>query len=362
MKLLLLTTCGTSVLTRRAAPEVVTWLNQVSNQRPLSGDDRTKLSAHAAARRGTVKQADEAGRRDLSAEINGIGAVLAKYKPREVQHLLVYSDTDVGEAAQEIIAELLREQTPNVQSLTAKGLRTDALLAFREALAHLTKDIEEYVPGYREKGWTTIFNLTGGFKSINAYMQALGMLQADRCAFIFETASEMMEIPRLPVRLADVDEVRVHLTFFRRLLLGYPLSAIEARGVPESLIDLLEDAVVDASVWGRVVWNRVRGRLLGEGLLDPLSPKLVVSKAALKDFAGLPKDRKVQVNEALDALSADLDGVRELLKSHTFKKLAGSPCPPSTHELYLWSDGATGRLFGHFENERFIADAIGSHL
>ncbi|MBX6330150.1 MAG: hypothetical protein IRY89_16465 [Pseudolabrys sp.] len=48
----------------------------------------------------------------------------------------------------------------------------------------------------------------------------------------------------------------------------------------------------------------------------------------------------MQVNEALDALSAHLDLNRDLPKSNTLKRLGGNPTPPATHELYLWSDGA----------------------
>jgi len=36
--------------------------------------------------------------------------------------------------------------------------------------------------------------------------------------------------------------------------------------------------------------------------------------------------------------------------------------PPSTHELYLWSDSGAWRLFGHYESSTFIADSIGPHL
>jgi hypothetical protein len=51
-----------------------------------------------------------------------------------------------------------------------------------------------------------VFNLTGGFKSLNGYLQTVAMISADRCAFLFEGAPELMEIPRLPVRLAEIDE------------------------------------------------------------------------------------------------------------------------------------------------------------
>jgi hypothetical protein len=249
-----------------------------------------------------------------------------------------------------------------VQPLTAGGLRTDDFPAFREALSELTVKIEEWTR-IRSQGGTILFNLTGGFKSVNAYLQALGMLYADRCVFLFEGAPALMEIPRLPVRLAEADEIRPHLSLFRRLTHGYQVAEKEVGGVPDSLL-LVDDGQATTSVWGEVVWHRVRKTLLGEILLAPLSAKLVVrdKDALCKKFDNLPADKRVQVNEALDALSAHLDGVRSLLKSNSLNKLEGDQARPATHELYLWSDGAAWRLFGHFEGNRFMADTLGPHL
>ena len=38
------------------------------------------------------------------------------------------------------------------------------------------------------------------------------------------------------------------------------------------------------------------------------------------------------------------------------------PVPPSTHELYTWSDGSTGRAFGHYADSAFVVDSLGDHL
>src|SRR5262249_45501857 len=149
---------------------------------------------------------------------------------------------------------------------------------------------------------------------------------------------------------------------FRRLACGYAVSEQEVAGVSELLL-LVDDGQVTTSVWGDVVWGRVRKTLLGEALLDPLSPKLVIENAVRKAFASLQaEDRRVQVNEALDALSAHLDQRQVPPKSNTFKKLEGNPAPPATHEIYVWSDRDAWRLYGHYENDRFVADSLGRHL
>ncbi|MGH8012909.1 MAG: putative CRISPR-associated protein [Candidatus Binataceae bacterium] len=342
------------------APETRRWLTEIANQGKLSGADAKRLEDHVAERKGRLWKGDVAERRKLSAELSGIGAVLDRWKPQRVQHLLVHTDTATGRAAAALVAFVLEDDQQNVQLLTAGGLRTDDFPSFREALAELTTRIEEWIPKYRAKNSVTLFNLTGGFKSVSAYLQALGMLYADRCVFLFEGAPAM-EIPRLPVRLADVDDVRDHLKIFRRLANDYSVAEEETAGVPDSLL-MVDDGQVHRSVWGDVVWKRVRKTLFAEAVLDPLSPKLIVQDAVRKTFKGMQADQRIEVNDALDALSEHLDSGRTALKSNTFKKLA-NPRAPSTHELYVSSDGPAWRLFGHFDDAgHFVADSLGTHL
>lgn len=359
--LLLLSTCGTSVLTNQASPEIRRWLIDIANKKTLGEEEAQRLSMHVVERQDSIRNADAVTRCHLSAELNGIDATLRRWPSKHVQHLLVHTDTATGRAATEIVKDSLLRQDHKVQLLTTAGLRTDDATSFREALTELTGCIEEWIPTPHKIGWVTIFNLTGGFKSINAYLQALGTLHADRCVFLFEGASALMEIPRLPVKLTDVDEVRKHLTIFRRMAFGYPVTTEIADSIPDTLL-LMDDGQVTTSVWGDIVWQRVRKVLLGETLLKPLSPKLDVKPAVLKTFEGLQADKKIQVNDALDMLSAHLDHGRPFPKSNTFKKLEGNPVPPATHELYVWSDGAAGRLYGHFEDKRFVIDRLGYHL
>lgn len=360
-KLLLLSTCGTSVLTHGATAEERSWLSKIANLGELSLEDRQRLEKVVAQRKDQMGRATVSQRRQLSAELNGIQAVLELWAPTECQHVLVHTDTAAGKAAVGLVADCLPPGSSRAQLLTSNGLRTDHAAGFREALADLTRQVEENWAPWRAGGWFIVFNLTGGFKSINAYLQALGMLHADRCVFLFESSPELMQIPRLPVRLAEAEELVSCATLFRKLLVGYPVRPVEAEGVPDSLL-LVDGDEVTTSVWGDLVWSRTKARLLGDILLEPLSARVEVSRSAGRDFERLPADKKVKVHEALDALAAHLDNGRPLLKSQTFKFLQGNPCPPATHELYAWSDGATGRILGHFEQERFKVDGISGHL
>lgn len=354
-RLLLVSTCGTSLLTNGASDADRAWLTKIANDVEV---DAARLTSIVGARREALKTADEPTRRRMSAELNGIAAVLDRYKPKQLFHVLVYTDTAPGKATADLVQEVLGNQTLLV---SASGLRTNDLASLRTALADLTRQLDALVRSYREQGWFVVFNLTGGFKSLNGYLQTLGMISADRCVFLFE-GMPLMEIPRLPVRLSEIDELREHAALFRRLAAGYTVRADDAKGAPDSLL-MEVDGEVTTSVLGDVAWARHRAALFADKLLSPLSTKVRVADAVQKVFAGLEAAQKVQVNEALDEFSAHFDIDRPLLKSRTFKKLQGNPVPGSTHELYAWSDGATGRLFGHYEaGGVFVFDVLGGHL
>jgi CRISPR/Cas system-associated protein Csm6 len=86
-------------------------------------------------------------------------------------------------------------------------------------LAELIEWCEQTPPTFREKQIKVVFNLTGGFKSTNGWLQTLGMFYAGEIVYIFESQSEMLRIPRIPVAIdtAAVQIFRDHLAFFRRL-------------------------------------------------------------------------------------------------------------------------------------------------
>ncbi len=355
-RLLLVSTCGTSLLTNGATEDDRRWLTRIANDVEV---DRARLTPIVNDRRLRLEKADEAARRKMSAELNGIGAVLARYEPKQIFHLLVHTDTALGKVTAELVQQSLGNDTALV---SAGGLRTNDFASFRVALADLTRQLDELVESYRERGWFVVFNLTGGFKSLNGYLQTLAMISAHRCVFLFEGASDLMEIPRLPVRLAEIEELREHAIVFRRLAMDYRVRPEDTKSVPDSLL-MEVDGEVSTSVLGDVVWARHRAALFAEKLLPTLSRRVRVVPSIQKAFAKLEAAQKVQVNEAIDEFCAYLDHGRSLPKSRSFKKLQGDPMPGSTHELYVWSDGATGRLYGHFDATGiFFFDRLEGHL
>lgn len=356
-RLLLVSTCGTSLLTNGASLDDRAWLTMVANE--VEVKDAARIQLLVDERRECLKTAGEVSRRSISAELNGIGAALERYKAKQVFHLLIHTDTALGKVSAELVKEALGSQT---SLMSAGGLRTSDLASFRAGLADLTKQLDETVQSHRKKQWFVVFNLTGGFKSLNGYLQTVAMITADRCVFLFDGAPELMEIPRLPVRLAEVDELREHAALFRRLAVGYSVKADDAEHAPDSLL-MEVDREVTTSVLGDVAWARHRATVLAEKLHPPLSSKVRVSDDVQRAFNKLEASQKVQVNEALDEFSAHIDNDRALPKSRTFKKLPGKPVAGSSYQLYAWSDGATGRLFGHYAVDGvFVFDRLTNHL
>src|SRR5690606_8723313 len=95
-----------------------------------------------SARREALKAADEPTRRKMSAELNGIGAVIERYKPKQLFHVLIHTDTALGKATAGLVQDVLGKQPLLV---SAGGLRTNSLASFRTALAELTRDLDEIV-------------------------------------------------------------------------------------------------------------------------------------------------------------------------------------------------------------------------
>jgi CRISPR/Cas system-associated protein Csm6 len=66
-----------------------------------------------------------------------------------------------------------------------------------------------------------VFNLTGGFKSVQGFLQAISSFYADETIYIFQFSSELLQIPRLPIKLDTQGIIDENLTIFRRLGLNY---------------------------------------------------------------------------------------------------------------------------------------------
>lgn len=363
--------CGTSMLRNLCKDqnqEQARLINDYANhkEQDLSPTDKQQLDVVIDQAQQSIssliqnQQFDEL--RQASAELN---ALLHFYNDRcqdhaNDAHLLIHTDTYLGNSTALITQNALQQLGfYQVFSITAPGLATKNLTDFRGALAHLTRDLrEDYLQPYQKTQCQIIFNLTGGFKSIQGFLQVLAMFYADESIYIFEGDGELLHIPKLAIRFDYEQQIQDNLTVMRRLASDLPVNE-----KPEANLDLLIMSVDDQytlSEWGEAVVKPTLQSLYEQKLWPSPSDKIKFDSGLKKSVEAYPKKVIAKANETIDDLAKQFE-LGLTLKRSTYKKLAGNPVEGCDHEAYLDSDDAR-RLFGYFEGGVFVIKKLGEHL
>ncbi|MEN9243787.1 MAG: hypothetical protein Q6K81_02720, partial [Gloeomargarita sp. DG02_5_bins_242] len=361
-RIVMVSPCGTSILTNQADEQIKPVLTATADAREkdLSPEQKINLEIYIKKRRQAILSADVSAVSKWSAELNGILSYYGgQIPPKADIHILLATATYQGQQTTQLIASWLQQQGCQVQiAEVSPDLNVRSADEFRLAMAELVEWAERTLPGYRESQYQIVFNLTGGFKSVNGFLQTIGMFYADECVYIFQNSSELIQIPRLPIKLDVEGMIGANLLTFRRLDQQQDLSTAECAKLPETLL-FISDGKARLSEWGQLVWQRCKQQYYSQQLLEPLSPKIRYSDAFRKTVAALPPQRKEIINKQLDQLSRCLDSQQTYNpKSLDFKALKGNPYP-STHQCDAWSDLDAQRLFGHFEGDTFVIDQLG---
>jgi len=220
----------------------------------------------------------------------------------------------------------------------------------------------------QKEGRKVVFNLTGGFKGVNGYMQNLAMLSGAETLYVFESSDDLMHIPRLPVQLSTSLEFYKHFALYRALAAGKQISRNEWEGanIPESLL-LIAGKEAELSEWGALLWSKFRNDKseteIFSPLLDSVEPSDSVKRQMESFLKKLPARRWRQVNDTLDALCVwTADQSRKPRNRDKIKDLAGDH-RPSTHEIYAWQqDEGTGRILFHWMGRICVIDRLIDHL
>jgi len=361
--------CGTSLLTNGVSGELRQLLLDTANLKEdeLTPEQKEQIAQHIQQRRATLLDPSltlEAIRK-MSAELNGIityhNGILST-SIREHHYLLV-SDTYQGDQVGEMVTSWLQSKDLVASKIKISDLATSQANTFRTAMSDLIQWCDETLTGYREQGYRVIFSLTGGFKGVNGFLQAIAMFYAHESVYIFQGSNELLRIPQLPITIDKEGVVGEHLTLFRRLEVEFPVTQQDAMGIPETLLFPIDDKVI-LSEWGELVWRQVKPTYYQQELLPPLSSRLQYSERLIRDFRNLERDRCSLVNQRLDQLSRYLETDGQYNPpSLDFKKLRGNPMGQSTHECDAWSDQDAKRLYGHYEADgTFLIDQLASKL
>ena len=316
-----LSTIGTSSLTNQINNDDPSeWrrlLRDLANHKMDDLHSEAKAVIDTLADRALEKLLQEAPQlnRRISAELNGIYGIYNGRLPQNSpdQHCLICTDTAQGQKTGELIRDFLVDQGLNAYIVTPEGLSTKDTAAFTAGIKELIRWLEDNVPGQRDSGYRVIFNLVGGFKSLQGYMNTFGAFYADEVIYIFEApTADLITIPRLPIQI-DTVVIQEHLTEFALMAAGKLYPRRELRDIPETLLEFLEedDDETDTglSAWGTLIWNRAKADLLGEKLLP--FPRLEHARTFHNDFnrENDPKARlKLQETLAKIAYILERDG------------------------------------------------------
>jgi len=360
MKKLLISPCGTSILTNGASSQEREILinNANAKESEIAQEDKQVISARIDQIKEEIKSFSLDDAKGKSAELNS----LIQYYNNDLNrpqdhHILIKTDTYLGEKTAQMIEQYLQQNGMNVEILEIADLQTEDLNSFQFALSEIVRELSRRLAGYKEQNYEVIFNLTGGFKSIQGFLQVLAMFYADKTIYIFESEKEILEIPRIPIKADEVGVFEKHLTAFRQLSYGY--SEVDASAISKIFLLQIGDETA-LSPWGEIAWKNAKKEIYRNKLHDAPLDIIRYGEGFLKDTKDLQPNRVAELNNKIDDLANYLLN-KQNIKSLNFKSISKNAKPNSTHEFYANSDEAK-RVYCHFKKDVLVLDEYGEHL
>ncbi len=309
-------TIGTSILTNsidRGNPDEGTWLGILRDsanktQNEVTDDELEVIDELAGRALEKLNNGDVETNRRSSAELNGIYGIYDGILSNDSNdlHYLICTDTVQGQKTGQLAQNFLSSKGFTVNIVTPPQLSTEDTQSFAAGTKWLINWLDETIPR-PNTGYQVIFNLVGGFKSLQGYMQTFGTFYADETVYIFEGSSDLIKIPRLPIQIDNtvVENHKIKLALMNAGQL-YPINELE--GIPETLLELIEDdgkVYVGLSAWGVLVWNRTKSRLFSGELLQ--FPRLEYRRSFIDDYENLTSQQRTDLQETLAKITTALE-------------------------------------------------------
>jgi putative CRISPR-associated protein (TIGR02619 family) len=328
MHRLVISTVGTSLLTNQIDTEFEPdWTKDLQNTAHLTEDEIKFYPDPEVARTiSTLKSRAETKLsegnileiRETSAELNGIYGLYGDKieQGKEDIHWLIATDTAQGQTTAKIVEKFIKsKELVNTSIYTPPGLSTANTKKFSEGIDDLLVWLRKQIKSL--KGYTVYFNLVGSFKSLQGYMNTIGMFYANEIIYIFEgKQSELITIPRLPIKV-DESLLQPHAAKLARMDAGAGLSSSDVVSIPEALIGDCDGKKV-LSTWGQLIWNECKEKLLSQELLE--FPRLQYADTFRADY------NKINNEKEKAELQQDLAKVSNFLnESNGDTKILGKP-------------------------------------
>lgn len=312
MRRVIISTIGTSLLTNqidRSNSEEKNWysyLRDAANlsQQNISSEVRQIIAVLKQRGNEQLSNASISQMRRASAELNGIYGIYQNNLKQGVEdiHFLIATDTIQGETAAQIVKDFLTEKCIiNTSIYIPKGLSTASTESFSLGIDELIVWLQENIPPLKLNGYKIYFNLVGSFKSLQGYLNTIGMFYADEIIYIFEgDKSELITIPRLPVTI-DFAAIQPYAIQLALVDAGMIFSSFELQGLPEAMIAEIDGQII-LSTWGQLIWNQSKFSLLSGDLL--CFPKLEYKDSFKIDYKKIKEVKeKVQLQQILAKVS-----------------------------------------------------------
>jgi hypothetical protein len=310
---IIISTVGTSLLTNQIQRETEpVWFKELSdhanltlNQIPESVKiilEILKLRASEQLQESSLTQI-----RRASAELNGIYGIYDNdiSQGKQDLHYLIATDTAQGKITAEIVRDHLLSQGLSASMYTPSGLSTANTSAFSDGINQLIIWLREDIAKPYKDSYKIYFNLVGGFKSLQGYLNTLAMFYADAIAYIFEGANaELITIPRLPITI-DKSEIQKHKVPLALMDAGAELKPNDYLNIPESLVYIVEQEMT-LSTWGKLIWGECKEQFLSENLLD--LPQLEYGDTFREDYNKTKEPfKRIKLQETLAKVAALLE-------------------------------------------------------
>lgn len=207
-------------------------------------------------------------RKKISAELNALYTYDEKHKSDKTTdvHYLIHTDTITGELSARYVKEMIENDGyKQVNLVKIDELNTKNTYQFNQGIKNLFHWLNLNLQKSDAKT-EIIFNLTGGFKALQGYMNTAGMLYADKIIYIFETNADLVEIDKLPIVL-DQKTIKPYAKHF---LLAEIMNTVEAKYL-EQIIPIYKhviDEFAELSPIGLLAWLAFKKEILNDSLLS----------------------------------------------------------------------------------------------
>ena len=194
----ILSTCGTSLLTNEIEPSKRSLIYKYSNfsaEELKKTADWNELQTLLSNIKRKFLEAAPNEASNLSAEWSCLQGFMDKHHHQmaDWKHYILPTDTYLGQQTASILAEKISSQGGEVIILNQRYLQTQNASLFKKGISELEVLLQNTFTA--QENQQVIFNLTGGFKILNAYLQTLALKLATKSIYTFERTPDIIEIP-----------------------------------------------------------------------------------------------------------------------------------------------------------------------